>query len=112
MLRVVIALVHTGSRLASGDCGTNNKVFVVPPIAGAASSEAAPVKRPRRFMVIVPPDRQSTRTGAVCHTGSIGAAKLVAHLFLDRVEQAGGKVNRHGANDEDQPRIGVGRRPA
>ena len=32
-----MALVHTGSRLANGDCGTNNRVFVVPPIAGAAS---------------------------------------------------------------------------
>ena len=50
-LRVVIALVHTGSRLASGDCGTNNSVFVVPPIAGRASvAAAAPSRKLRRFM--------------------------------------------------------------
>src|ERR1700733_7994185 len=56
MLRVVIALVHTGSRLASGDCGTNNRVFVVPPIAGAASAVlAAPARKPRRYMVLFPP---------------------------------------------------------
>ena len=50
--RVVIALVHTGSRLASGDCGTKISVFAAPPIAGRASiAIAAPDRKSRRFMV-------------------------------------------------------------
>ena len=49
--RVVIALVHTGSRLASGDCGTKISVFAAPPIAGRASVAAAvPSRKLRRCM--------------------------------------------------------------
>ena len=39
--RVVMALVQTGSRLASGDCGTKISVFALAPIAGRASDIAA-----------------------------------------------------------------------
>src|SRR5579872_336490 len=50
--RVVIALVHTGSRLARGDCGTKMSVFAVPPMAGRASvAAAAPARKLRRFMM-------------------------------------------------------------
>ena len=49
--RVVIALVHTGSRLASGDCGTNFSVLAVAPMAGRASAAAAaPARKLRRCM--------------------------------------------------------------
>src|SRR6185312_17112812 len=56
--RVVIALVHTGSRLASGDCGTKISVLAAPPSAGlasgAANAEAAPSSRLRRFIGTLP----------------------------------------------------------
>src|SRR5689334_3966374 len=65
-LRVVMALVQTGSRLASGDCGTNTSVLAPPPTEGAASAgpardaaadAAAPCNRLRRFILAFdPPD--------------------------------------------------------
>src|ERR1051326_8783751 len=77
MFRVVIALVQTGSRLASGDCGTNASVFTVPPIAGAARTLAAPAKKPRRGIVVFPPlapvsSPFAVNGGSPCHQSTAG----------------------------------------
>src|SRR5215469_18579385 len=104
--RVVIALVHTGSRLANGDCGTKIKVFAVPPIAGPASvAAAAPSSRLRRCILVVPP-------GSV---GSLaqrrGALYLLTNFQFDYVQQARWQVTRHTLGDEHDARGVIGRRP-
>jgi hypothetical protein len=40
-LRVTVAVVHTGSRLVKLACGTKMRAFVLAPIAGRASGNAA-----------------------------------------------------------------------
>ena len=73
----------------------------------ARAAAAAPSKRLRRCILVVPPGfvRQPSAEAAAC-------SHLLAHLVFDRVEQAQREVARHALRDEHHARGVVGGRPA
>ena len=59
-----MALVHTGSRLANGDCGTKISVFAAPPIAGRAKVQAGSPPVPEQTVASVKEDVRETKQKA------------------------------------------------
>src|ERR1700730_3146299 len=110
MFRAICELVQTGSMLFSATCGTMLRVCEAPPRAGRASgaamAAAAPSRRLRRCIPVFPHDlrRSLARWRGLLH--------LLAHLEIDRVEQARREVAWHTLGDEHHARAVIDRRPA
>src|SRR5690349_1470147 len=98
-LRVTVAVVHTGSRLVRLACGTKISVFVLAPMAGRASGNAAvaaaAARKARLFIVVSSVtylSRQDTLFRCLRHSSRDAGARAHLDEFLGR-----GRMDADGA---------------